>query len=62
MAIESVKLGHGGVGYVSGLFGVDPKTVRRGLSELEVTEGPRPSRKISDFRKLFLAKSLVLGV
>lgn len=36
-AIASVKLGHGGVEYVSGLFGIEPKTVRRGLSELEVT-------------------------
>jgi hypothetical protein len=43
-AIESVKLGHGGIEYVSGLFGIDPKTVRRGLSELDVEEDPAPNR------------------
>ncbi|MGZ8238525.1 MAG: hypothetical protein ACXW1Z_20955 [Methylobacter sp.] len=39
-----MKLGHGGIEYVSGLFGIDPKTVRRGLSELEVPEDPVPNR------------------
>lgn len=43
-AVESVKLGRGGVEYVSGLFGIDPKSVCRGLSELEVTEDPAPNR------------------
>jgi len=43
-AIESVKLGHGGVEYVSGLFGIDPKTVRRGLSDLEAEDDPAPNR------------------
>ena len=43
-AIESAKLGRGGIEYVSGLFGIDPKTVRRGLSELEMDEDPLPSR------------------
>jgi hypothetical protein len=33
--IEAAKLGHGGIEYVSGLFGIDPKTVRRGMQELE---------------------------
>jgi hypothetical protein len=42
-AIESVKLGHGGIEYVSELFGIDPKTVRRGLSELD-GEDPAPNR------------------
>lgn len=37
-AIEAAKLGHGGVEYVSGLFRLDPKTVRRGLAELELGE------------------------
>ncbi|MGZ8236782.1 MAG: ISAzo13-like element transposase-related protein, partial [Methylobacter sp.] len=27
-----MKLGHGGVEYVSGLFGIDPKTVRKGIN------------------------------
>jgi hypothetical protein len=43
-AIESVKLGHGGIDYVSGLFGIDPKTVRRGLSDLEDAEDATPDR------------------
>lgn len=34
-AIEAEKLGHGGVNYISGLFGIDPKTIRRGLTEKE---------------------------
>lgn len=42
--IEAAKLGHGGIKYVSGLFDMDPKTVRRGLVELEVSEDPAPSR------------------
>ena len=42
--IEAAKLGHGGINYVSGLFDMDPKTVRRGLTELELTEDPVPSR------------------
>lgn len=42
--IEAAKLGHGGIEYVSRLFGIDPKTVRRGLEELELTEEPAPSR------------------
>jgi hypothetical protein len=42
--IEAAKLGHGGIDYVSGLFQMDPKTVRRGLTELELSEEPAPSR------------------
>jgi hypothetical protein len=42
--IEAAKLGHGGIEYVSGLFDMDPKTVRRGLVELEVNEDPSPIR------------------
>ena len=34
-AVEATKLGHGGVEYISGLLGCDPKTLRRGQSELE---------------------------
>ena len=40
--IEAAKLGHGGIDYVSGLFEMDPKTVRRGLTELESPEDPEP--------------------
>ena len=42
--IEAAKLGHGGIEYVSALFGIDPKTVRRGLMELEQTDGAAPNR------------------
>jgi hypothetical protein len=34
-AIEAAKLGHGGVEYVAAVLGCDPKTIRRGLAELE---------------------------
>jgi hypothetical protein len=34
-AIESSKLGHGGIEYIANLFGCDPKTIRQGQSELE---------------------------
>lgn len=45
-AIEAAKLGHGGIGYVAALFGLDPKTVRHGLAELERTSRCRAgSRK-----------------
>ena len=43
-AIEAIKLGHGGTDYVSGLLGIDPKTVRRGLAELDLTADPIKSR------------------
>jgi hypothetical protein len=34
-AVEATKLGHGGVEYIAGLFGCDPKTIRQGQAELE---------------------------
>lgn len=34
-AVEANKLGHGGTEYIASLFGIDPKTIRRGLSDLE---------------------------
>jgi hypothetical protein len=34
-AIEATKLGHGGIEYIAGLLGCDPKTIRQGQSELE---------------------------
>ena len=43
-AVEAAKLGHGGIEYVAGLFGIDHKTVRAGLSELELEEDPSPGR------------------
>lgn len=37
-AVEAVKLGYGGIEYVSRLLGCDPKTIRRGIGELESEE------------------------
>ena len=34
-AVEAAKLGHGGIEYISKLLGCDPKTIQRGLGELE---------------------------
>jgi hypothetical protein len=42
--IEAAKLGHGGTEYIAGLFGLDPKTVRRGLAELELEDEPDEGR------------------
>ena len=43
-AVEAAKLGHGGTEYVAGLFRIDPKTVRKGMAELELEEDPSPGR------------------
>jgi len=32
--LESLKLGHGGIAYISDLLNIDRKTVRRGRNEL----------------------------
>ena len=34
-AIEAAKLGHGGIEYIAGVLGCDPKTIGLGLGELE---------------------------
>jgi hypothetical protein len=34
-AIEALKLGHGGINYISGLFGLSEKTVSRGIEEIK---------------------------
>lgn len=36
--IEAKKLGHGGIDYISTLFEIDPKTIRRGLQELDLAD------------------------
>lgn len=36
--IEATKLGHGGIDYISQLFEIDPKTIRRGLQELDLAD------------------------
>lgn len=43
-AIEALKLGHGGIDDIAGLFGCDPKTVRQGLRDLEQPEDPAGGR------------------
>jgi hypothetical protein len=37
-AVEAAKLGHGGLEYLSQVFGCDPKTIRKGISELKSDE------------------------
>ena len=36
-AVESSKLGYGGVSYISSIFGIDDKTINKGLEELKKT-------------------------
>ena len=46
--VEAEKLGHGGVEYVAGLFGCDPKTIDHGredLAELPTDEAQGRVRK-----------------
>jgi hypothetical protein len=37
-AVEAAKLPHGGVEYIAGLLGCDPKTIRRGQQDLEILQ------------------------
>lgn len=43
-AIEATKLGHGGVEYVARVLQCDPKTIRKGLRELEEPEDAAAGR------------------
>ena len=43
-AIESKKLGYGGISYICGLFGCDPSSVKNGLSELAQPLLPKTKR------------------
>jgi hypothetical protein len=43
-AAEALKLGRGGLLYLTRLFGCDPKTIRRGLRELEQEPSLPPGR------------------
>jgi hypothetical protein len=43
-AAEAVKLGRGGLLYLSHLFDCDPKTIRRGLHELQQPSVLSPGR------------------
>ena len=46
-AAEALKLGHGGLLYLTRLFDCDPKTIRRGIRELhlQISVSPGRSRK-----------------
>jgi hypothetical protein len=43
-AVEAAKLGQGGQEYIAQLFAIDPKTVRRGLDELDYLPDDYPQR------------------
>ena len=43
-AIEVEKFPNGGTDYISKLFGIDPKTIRRGMEELEQQEDTTQGR------------------
>jgi hypothetical protein len=43
-AVEAAKLGQGGQEYIAQLFAIDPKTVRRGLEELDYLPDDHPQR------------------
>jgi hypothetical protein len=34
-ALEAIRLGHGGIEYVSRILGCDPKTISKGIAEIE---------------------------
>ena len=44
-AVEAVKLGHGGIAFVSQLLNCDPKTINRGIAELESEEQLESTRQ-----------------
>ena len=43
-AVEAAKLGHGGVEYVAGVLGCDPKTIGQGQLDLELEEDAAAGR------------------
>jgi hypothetical protein len=34
-AVEALKLEHGGIEYIARLLNIDPKTIRKGIKEME---------------------------
>ena len=36
-AVEAMRLGHGGIKYISDLLGIDSKTISQGIEELKKT-------------------------
>ena len=43
-AVETAKLGHGGIDYISSLLGCDPKTILQGQKDLEALPDVPPER------------------
>lgn len=43
-AVEADKLGHGGTAYIAELFGIDAKTIRQGLADLDLPQDPAEGR------------------
>jgi hypothetical protein len=43
-AVETAKLGHGGLEYIARVLSCDPKTIRQGLKDLESPEDPASRR------------------
>jgi hypothetical protein len=43
-ATEALKLGHGGICYLAGLFGCSERTIRRGIAELARLPEPPDGR------------------
>lgn len=44
-ALEAIKLGHGGITYISQLFGCDPKTIQQGKSEIDNPPTPEELKR-----------------
>ncbi len=44
-ALEATKLGHGGIAYISQLFGCDPKTIQQGKSEIDNPPTPEDLKR-----------------
>jgi hypothetical protein len=49
-AIEAAKVGHGGIEYIAGVLGCDPKTIRLGLSS---TDAVFEHRRLPSFPRIF---------
>jgi hypothetical protein len=39
-AVEAARLGHGGIEYIAGVLGIDPKTIESRLKAVEPEVGP----------------------
>jgi len=46
VALESLQMGHGGVGRMSAITGMDEKTIWRGRKELEAELQGRPTDRV----------------